>query len=97
MVQAQHVAQQLSGSEQSQQPSASDQSDPGKHRLKRDLSKLIHKYEKRQSRWGSPRRAASIQHLLPLDYGCAHFLVLCVPKHTKCDFDACTSVSRCAW
>lgn len=72
MVQAQHVAQQLSGSEHYQQPSASDQSDPGKHQLKRDLSKLIHKYEKQQSRWGSPRRAASIQHLLPLDYGCAH-------------------------
>ncbi|KAL0038714.1 hypothetical protein WJX79_004605 [Trebouxia sp. C0005] len=67
--QARHVAQQLSGSEQSQQPSASDQSDPRKHRLKRDLSKLIHKYEKRQSRWGSPTRAASIQHLLPLDCG----------------------------
>jgi hypothetical protein len=66
MVQAQHVAQHLSGSEQSQQPSALDSR---KHRLKRDLSKLIHKYEKRQSRWGSPRRAASIQHLLPLDYG----------------------------
>ena len=41
-----------------------------KDRLKRDLSRLIDKYEKRQYRWGSPRKAASIEHLLPPDSRC---------------------------
>ena len=35
--------------------------------MKRDLGKLIQKYEKRPYRWGSPRKAASMDHLLPLD------------------------------
>lgn len=39
---------------------------PKSRRMKKDLGKLIDKYEKKQSRWGSPTRAAYLAHLTPL-------------------------------
>lgn len=65
--QAQQVAQQLAASQKAvtDQP-ARQQAGSKKDKLKKDLGRLIHKYEKRQYRWGSPRKAASMDHLLPL-------------------------------
>ena len=61
------MAQQLAASQKpvSELP-ARQRADSKKDKLKKDLGKLIHKYEKRQYRWGSPRKAASMDHLLPL-------------------------------
>ena len=93
LLQAQQVAQQLAGSQQTQQAATSaPTSAPRRDRLKRDLSRLIDKYEKQQTRWGSPRRAASMQHLLPLDHRyCPAVSAVCaqhgVSSHTpKCSF-----------
>lgn len=48
-----------------QQKRSADQ--PKSRRMKKDLGKLIDKYEKRQYRWGSPTKAAFLAHLTPLE------------------------------
>ena len=48
-----------------QHQSAADQ--PRSRRMKKDLGKLIDKYEKKQYRWGSPTKAAFLAQLTPLE------------------------------
>lgn len=48
-----------------QQQDSADQ--PKSRRMKKDLGKLIEKYEKKHYRWGSPTKAAFLAHLTPLD------------------------------
>lgn len=75
------MAQQLAASQQQKPQQVTGQqptSQQGKKgRLKKDLGKLIDKYEKRQSQWGSPRKAASMDHLLPLDCRYCSNMPLC--------------------